>query len=175
MNTSHNKDRIIENGWKNVIKNTFGIVFEFVGVFKFTNLNIFRHTTVREIKSEDNEVKDYTKDNEIFTVTKTYNDSKPGDNVLKDDTKDSEIFTVTKTYNDNKPITSRNFNTLHCPTETEVVPSPEMELVKEFFSTQLFSHSDTLKCESYEMIKSKCWKSKRVVKSGGLKEQKLEG
>ena len=119
MNTSHNKDRIIENGWKNVIKNIFGCVFEFVEVFKSPNLNIFRDTTVREMKSEDN--------------------------IPKEDTKDNEIFTVTKTYKDSKSSISRSFNTLHCPTETEVVPSSEIELVKEFFSTQLFSHSDDLK------------------------------
>ena len=121
MNTSHNKDRIVENGWKNVIKNIFGCFVEFVGAFKIPNLNIFRDTIVSEVK--------------------------PGDQ--RDDTNDKEIFTVTKTYDDSKPSISRPFNTLNCPTETEVPPSSEIDLLKEFYSTQLFSHSETLKSKSY--------------------------
>ena len=100
MNTSHNNDRIVENGWKNEIKNIFGCFLEIVGAFNILNLNIFRDTTVREMKS--------------------------GNNVLKDDTNDNEIFIVSKPCDDSKPSTSRNFNTLHCPSETEVVPSSDL-------------------------------------------------
>ena len=99
MNTSHNKNRIVEQGWINVFRNLFGCIFS--STSRVTEPNNSKGSIAHDIIEKNNKGEDDVKENKIFTVSENY---------------------------DNCGIsTSSVFNTLNCPTDNSSDPSASSE------------------------------------------------
>ena len=100
MNTSHNKNRIVEKGWINVFKNLFGCVS--TTVFRKAEPNNSKSSIVHDIIEKNC--------------------------VGEDNVKANEIFTVSKNYENGEISTSSVLNVLHCPTEKNSDPCASSEI-----------------------------------------------
>ena len=97
MNTSANKNRIVENGWKNVFTNLFGCWSRFASANEVQQIDMSKATRTNEITQRNCGQKKDDNDNEVFTITKASDGNITGE--------------------------FKHFNALHCPINNDAEAS----------------------------------------------------